>query len=263
MTFATLRRADGFGLGLRTDRGILDVVAAEQDFREGAPTTITAVFNGQGDIAGLQPSRRQGQASANAARYFIAEDKAQFGPCVTDPEKIVCVGLNYRKHAAETGNPVPEVADPVQQVQHRAQPPRRQRSRVSKDDAEQVRLRGRAGDRDRPRPRATSARPTRPATSSATAPATTSPRATCSRAASQWMLGKTLDGSGADRAVAGHRRPGRRRQPQDRVPRQRRGAPVLEHLRHGVQLQAAGQLHLATTSRSSRATSSSPARPRA
>ena len=29
------------------------------------------------------------------------------GPCVTNPEKIVCVALNYRKHAAETGNPVP------------------------------------------------------------------------------------------------------------------------------------------------------------
>jgi 2-keto-4-pentenoate hydratase/2-oxohepta-3-ene-1,7-dioic acid hydratase in catechol pathway len=35
-------------------------------------------------------------------------DKAAFGPCVTSPEKIICIGLNYRKHAAETGNPVPK-----------------------------------------------------------------------------------------------------------------------------------------------------------
>src|SRR3979411_1900809 len=54
LTFATLRRGDGFGLGLRTDRGILDVVAAEQDFREGAPTSIDAVLKGQGDIGGLK-----------------------------------------------------------------------------------------------------------------------------------------------------------------------------------------------------------------
>jgi 2-keto-4-pentenoate hydratase/2-oxohepta-3-ene-1,7-dioic acid hydratase in catechol pathway len=27
---------------------------------------------------------------------------------VTNPEKIVCIGLNYRRHAAETGNPVPK-----------------------------------------------------------------------------------------------------------------------------------------------------------
>jgi 2-keto-4-pentenoate hydratase/2-oxohepta-3-ene-1,7-dioic acid hydratase in catechol pathway len=47
--------------------------------------------------------------SADAARYFVAEDKAQFGPAVTEPEKIVCIGLNYRRHAAETNNPVPKL----------------------------------------------------------------------------------------------------------------------------------------------------------
>ena len=28
---------------------------------------------------------------------------------MTNPEKIVCIGLNYRRHAAETGNPVPKM----------------------------------------------------------------------------------------------------------------------------------------------------------
>ncbi len=108
LTLATLRRADGgYGLGLRTERGILDVIAAEADFHENAPTTITQVLNREGDASGLR--RLAAKASAQAARYFVAEDKAQFGPCVTHPEKIVCVGLNYRKHAAETGNPVPKM----------------------------------------------------------------------------------------------------------------------------------------------------------
>jgi 2-keto-4-pentenoate hydratase/2-oxohepta-3-ene-1,7-dioic acid hydratase in catechol pathway len=107
LTLATLRRADGgYGLGLRTERGILDVIAAEADFRENAPTSITQVLNREGDASGLR--RLATKAGAQAARYFVAEDKAQFGPCVTHPEKIVCVGLNYRKHAAETGNPVPK-----------------------------------------------------------------------------------------------------------------------------------------------------------
>jgi 2-keto-4-pentenoate hydratase/2-oxohepta-3-ene-1,7-dioic acid hydratase in catechol pathway len=112
MTFATLRRpdglGDGFGLGLRTDRGILDVIAAEQDFREGAPTTIDAVFKGQGDINGLKRLVDKARAGASADRYFVAPDQGAFGPCVTNPEKIICIGLNYRKHAAETGNPVPK-----------------------------------------------------------------------------------------------------------------------------------------------------------
>src|SRR3954454_2577655 len=107
LTLATLRRADGgYGLGLRTDRGILDVIAAETDFHENAPTTITQVLNREGDASGLR--RLAAKANAQAARYFVAEDKAQFGPCVTNPEKIVCIGLNYRRHAAETGNPVPK-----------------------------------------------------------------------------------------------------------------------------------------------------------
>src|SRR3954464_12021176 len=108
MTFATLRRGEGFGPGLRTAGGILDVVAAEQDFRDGAPTSIDAVFKGQGDISGLKRLADKAGGSASAQRYFVAADQAAFGPCVTNPEKIVCIGLNYRKHAAETGNPVPK-----------------------------------------------------------------------------------------------------------------------------------------------------------
>jgi 2-keto-4-pentenoate hydratase/2-oxohepta-3-ene-1,7-dioic acid hydratase in catechol pathway len=109
LVLATLRRADGgYGLGLRSENGILDVIAAEADFHENAPTTITAVLNREGDASGLRRLAAKAKASAQA-RYFIAEDKAQFGPCVTNPEKIVCVGLNYRRHAAETGNPVPKM----------------------------------------------------------------------------------------------------------------------------------------------------------
>src|SRR5215210_699703 len=101
--FATLRRPNGYGLGVRTDRGVLDVVAAEQELKEGAPVTISDVFDGKGNLAGL---RRLVEKTKDT--HFVAIDKAAFGPCVTHPEKIICVGLNYRKHAAETGNPVPK-----------------------------------------------------------------------------------------------------------------------------------------------------------
>lgn len=106
MTFCTLRQDGEFSLGLRTDRGILDVARAETEFKEGAPVTINDVFEGTGDVAGLKRLLDKARAGA-ADRFFIAEDKAPFGPCVTDPEKIICIGLNYRRHAAETGNPVP------------------------------------------------------------------------------------------------------------------------------------------------------------
>ena len=37
----------------------------------------------------------------------MAADKAAFGPCVTNPDKIICIGLNYRKHIAEMNAQVP------------------------------------------------------------------------------------------------------------------------------------------------------------
>jgi hypothetical protein len=82
LTFCSLQRGAGTGLGLRTERGILDVVAAEEALKENAPTSISAVFAGAGDIGGLK--RLTTRASA---AHFLAEDKAAFAPCVTSPEK--------------------------------------------------------------------------------------------------------------------------------------------------------------------------------
>src|SRR3979490_569851 len=90
LTFATLNRKAGQRLAARTERGILDVVAAEQVFHENPPTWIDAVFRGEGDIDGLKRLIDKAGAGASAAKYFVAADKASFGPCVTNPEKIVC-----------------------------------------------------------------------------------------------------------------------------------------------------------------------------
>ncbi|MFL5146613.1 MAG: fumarylacetoacetate hydrolase family protein [Microvirga sp.] len=106
MTFATLRQGGEYGLGIRTERGVLDVVKAESELSEGAPTTINAVLEGEGDMAALARLIDKARMPGGE-RFFVPENAAEFGPCVTDPEKIICIGLNYRKHAAETGNPVP------------------------------------------------------------------------------------------------------------------------------------------------------------
>jgi 2-keto-4-pentenoate hydratase/2-oxohepta-3-ene-1,7-dioic acid hydratase in catechol pathway len=43
-----------------------------------------------------------------AAVSGIARDGVRLGPPVPDPDKIICVGLNYRDHADEAGMAVPE-----------------------------------------------------------------------------------------------------------------------------------------------------------
>jgi 2-keto-4-pentenoate hydratase/2-oxohepta-3-ene-1,7-dioic acid hydratase in catechol pathway len=105
MTFATIRRGGALSLAIKTERGLLDVRKAESAFHEKAPTTIDEVIR-RGGGAPLQRLRAKA-ATSPRKDLFVDEGTADFGPCVTNPEKIICVGLNYRKHAAETGNPVP------------------------------------------------------------------------------------------------------------------------------------------------------------
>jgi acylpyruvate hydrolase len=45
-------------------------------------------------------------ARAGAAAVPVAD--ADFAPVVTNPSKVICVGLNYRTHIAETGRELPE-----------------------------------------------------------------------------------------------------------------------------------------------------------
>jgi 2-keto-4-pentenoate hydratase/2-oxohepta-3-ene-1,7-dioic acid hydratase in catechol pathway len=106
MTFVTIRRDAEPSLGIKTDRGILDVRKAEASFKLKAPTTIDEVFQRGGGPA-LQKLLERAQA-AKTNGFFLAENTVDYGPCVTNPEKIICIGLNYRKHAAETGQPVPK-----------------------------------------------------------------------------------------------------------------------------------------------------------
>ncbi|MEK5444640.1 MULTISPECIES: fumarylacetoacetate hydrolase family protein [unclassified Fredinandcohnia] len=49
------------------------------------------------------------QAVHNGQATVVNEEEVTWGPCVTRPHKIICVGLNYKKHADETNAPYPEV----------------------------------------------------------------------------------------------------------------------------------------------------------
>jgi 2-keto-4-pentenoate hydratase/2-oxohepta-3-ene-1,7-dioic acid hydratase in catechol pathway len=108
MTFCTLAGRNGVSLGLRTERGILDVAKASKLFRIKAPTDIHAVIEGA-DCAPLARLAQKALADARGRGVLIPEARAKFGPVVTRPEKLLCVGLNYRKHAAEAGMPIPPV----------------------------------------------------------------------------------------------------------------------------------------------------------
>src|SRR5580704_2622274 len=45
---------------------------------------------------------------ANEEKCPVVPESARWGACIARPSKIVCVGLNYARHAAETGKEVPK-----------------------------------------------------------------------------------------------------------------------------------------------------------
>ncbi|HWI13892.1 MAG TPA: fumarylacetoacetate hydrolase family protein [Burkholderiales bacterium] len=106
MTFATLAGKSGYTLGVKTDAGIVDVAKAAALFRMRAPLTIDEVLAGA-DCAPLRKLVEKTLADKRGRAAIVSEARAKFGPAIPHPPKIICVGLNYRGHAAETGNQIP------------------------------------------------------------------------------------------------------------------------------------------------------------
>jgi 2-keto-4-pentenoate hydratase/2-oxohepta-3-ene-1,7-dioic acid hydratase in catechol pathway len=105
ITYATIQSSTGeLGLGLRTQRGVVDVMAYDRALQAGLPLTLEDVINKRGDLDALAKL-----ATATVpARYVIAETAVKFGPVVGSAPKIFCVGLNYRAHVAEGSAEVPK-----------------------------------------------------------------------------------------------------------------------------------------------------------
>jgi len=82
--------------GLQLEDGTrIDASAFGSDYDE--------AFFGGGGMARLRE-----WSAANAARAPRVAPGARLGPPVARPSKIVCIGLNYRDHAAETGAEIPK-----------------------------------------------------------------------------------------------------------------------------------------------------------
>jgi 2-keto-4-pentenoate hydratase/2-oxohepta-3-ene-1,7-dioic acid hydratase in catechol pathway len=107
LTMLTMRREGEYRLGVKTDKGVLDVREAAGLLHMRAPASMDDLLQNE-DGPRLNALVDAASKSASARKAFLAEDHIEFGPVVTRPEKIVCVGLNYRRHAAEINMPIPK-----------------------------------------------------------------------------------------------------------------------------------------------------------
>jgi 2-keto-4-pentenoate hydratase/2-oxohepta-3-ene-1,7-dioic acid hydratase in catechol pathway len=108
MTLLNLRTAGGPRLGVKLSKGILDVAAAAALYKLPAPVdTDDLLQNGKGAML----AKVVAAAADGPSRLYLQERAVQHAPLVTRPEKIIMMGFNYRRHAVETGTPIP--ANPV------------------------------------------------------------------------------------------------------------------------------------------------------
>ncbi len=110
VTLLAMRNADGSEtLGAKLDDEIvLDVRAARRLLGIAAPLTLEQLLR-EGNARGLNELIAAARTSAKARPALVKESAITFGRLFTHPGKIVCIGLNYRQHAAETHLQLPSV----------------------------------------------------------------------------------------------------------------------------------------------------------
>ncbi len=92
-----------FRLGIKKVDGIVDVGTAAQGRKSLPMTTDELIKAGQPALEAIQAFLKK-----DVSRWLVKETSVEYGPCVLAPGKIICVGLNYRQHAAESGMAVPQ-----------------------------------------------------------------------------------------------------------------------------------------------------------
>jgi len=99
--FINFQTEDQIRLGIKTDRGIIDIVQAAEAYSLDMPTKIEDV------IAGGDKALKQLTELLEKEMAYLSEEELVYAPSLTNPEKIICVGLNYVDHAKESSMDIP------------------------------------------------------------------------------------------------------------------------------------------------------------
>jgi 2-keto-4-pentenoate hydratase/2-oxohepta-3-ene-1,7-dioic acid hydratase in catechol pathway len=99
MRLATIQTASGGRAAVQVRDAYVDVHATDAALPDSVRQLLTA---GPEVLAAAERAARR----ADAVTYPAAQAKL-LAP-IPDPRKIICLGLNYRDHAAESGSPIPK-----------------------------------------------------------------------------------------------------------------------------------------------------------
>ena len=105
MRFLNFHKDGEFKLGLKTQESVLDVETASSMLGMELPCTYDTVVNG--NMGGFSQWDSLIEEALGIPECCLDENSLKLGPAVINPHKVICVGLNYREHAAEAGMDIP------------------------------------------------------------------------------------------------------------------------------------------------------------
>lgn len=109
MKLVTFRTPEGLKLGVKTDKGILDVDKALENVPADGKVLSTLdelLQAGKDGIQSLQEYVDKVENGNNTA-FFLEEENLELGPCVPRPGKIIGIGLNYYGYLKLSDTPKP------------------------------------------------------------------------------------------------------------------------------------------------------------
>lgn len=106
MKLLTFLENNSYCVGVKTLEGILNLTKAGEKFSIPVPADMMDLIK---DWPWVKKAVEEiiRLAATQPEGLYLNEDSLIYGPCVTNPEKIICVGLNYKQHAQESNMAIP------------------------------------------------------------------------------------------------------------------------------------------------------------
>jgi acylpyruvate hydrolase len=98
MRFVAFKKDGKAKLGVRTEAGLVDLSKVDKKL----PTDLKELIT-----MGKGAMQRAGRAANKAPARAIVKGRVSYMMPIQDPNKIICIGLNYKDHAAEAGLKIP------------------------------------------------------------------------------------------------------------------------------------------------------------
>lgn len=101
MKLVNFKSGEQIRLGIKNSQGIMDVAETANTYSLEMPITMEEVIAGG--------SQSLSQLSELSKKQFqpVSEENLIYAPCITNPEKIICIGLNYISHGIECNVTLP------------------------------------------------------------------------------------------------------------------------------------------------------------